>query len=182
MRLLLGALLAMLTYATPGCSSAGHDHDKEKQAQPNNASLETPSVAQSSYGIYVARHYVRYRGGLTPESEIRKLIGDRLRLENGLFEFSGTRITNPKYSIHYYDLPAEGNIPPPEQRVLMRFYGLGAERDVVTVLQVRTPDTGTLLRSFEIISKDELWMGIDGWAVQMVRVDTAEHIVPVSER
>jgi hypothetical protein len=124
---------------------------------------------------------VRYRGSLTSEAKIQKHIGDRLELKKGLFAYSNSRTTSPKYSIQYYDTPTEGDVPSPEQRVLTTFYGLGAERDGVTVLQVRNSDSEAPLR-FEVISKDELWMLIDGWAVQMVREGTTEHIVPVSER
>jgi hypothetical protein len=170
----------MLVSICIGCSAPDETGSQQGTAKAEKG--VRPSV-ESAFGVYAVTDYVRYRGGLTPESWAQAQIGKRVALSKDSCESLLVRIKKPRYDLKLYEPLPEGEVPSGERRLLTDFYGLGAERKGVYELEVHGQgEPEASCDSFEIIDRDTLWTTYDGWALQLKREGTSGLSIPLKDR
>jgi len=141
------ALLGLLALAG-GCISA--------------PAIVCPDLRQADdlYAVYEAVAVEKYRGGLTTRVEAAAFVGQEVQLSAELFRLGDTTITQPRYEIHCYRVPSEGEVSTDRWS---SFFGYGVERRPIEVLEVYAPtDTHPQYRC-EVVGPGELWRLYDGW-------------------
>ena len=166
-----------------GCSCTA-PQSEYPGTSPNSQNVALDSIsAEDLLGRYTVTDYVRYRGGLTPESWAKDQIGQHVVLAKDICQVVTTTIRRPHYATYHYPDFLEGEVPVGERRLLTDFYGLGVERDGVIVLRVfSSTETNSPSLMFEIIDRNVLWITEDGWVLQLRREGCRGTITPVSER
>ncbi|WP_156880603.1 hypothetical protein [Thermomonas fusca] len=153
-------------------------------ARPVPARVETASCKQNGstaeyLGSYEIISVSRYAGSSSPDEQAKERIGKMVVLSAGMFESNWNRasVARPRYRISCYPvLRAEGEIPATRWGGYWSgFYGFGADRDAVAVLEIHAPDdkAGDPAYWYEIAYEDgneQLWHMYDGWLYKMKQV------------
>ena len=171
----LPALFLMSVIVATGCQRAPFWAGTSKG--PSNT---TPLLAgqlnlcpQDMFGTYVVTDCAEYRGSL---NETRKWanaqVGREMIISPDVCMLIESSVAHPLYRVKAFaELPV-GEVPHGERRLLSDFNGFGAERHMVTVLDVfgsRLDKDKDIFDRFEIIDKDTLWFATDGWFFQLRR-------------
>lgn len=187
-----GMVMLVFVLASVGCSaqedsvSAGSGertsasiHASRPEANDDVAASCNPEGDTAGYmGIYEIVSADRYGGSLSSENEARGRIGQKVELLPESFESAWNKasIPNPQYATSCYPVSRE------EGEVAAvhwgghwsNFYGFGADREVVSVLEIHDPnDTGREPGYwYEIVpvnGKVQLWNMYDGWLYKMTK-------------
>ena len=150
--------------------------DRPVPARVEKASCKQNGSTAEYLGSYEIISVSRYAGSSSPDEQAKERIGKTVVLSAEVFEsnWNRTSVARPRYRISCYPvLRAEGEIAATRWGAHWSgFYGFGADRDAVAVLEVHTPDdkAGDPAHWYEIVHEDgneQLWDMYDGWLYKM---------------
>lgn len=191
-----GMVVILFVSASVGCSAQGGsdrmgvdegmpavtegvrvgDHSDLKSGAAASCS---PVESTSGYmGAYEIISVDRYGGSLSSEVEARERIGKKVVLSTDTFDsgWSKVSVSNPRYAISCYPVSREeGEVPAMHWGGhWSNFYGFGADREVVSVLEIHDPNDKSREPEYwyEIVpvnGKVQLWNMYDGWLYKMTK-------------
>ena len=170
-----------------GCSRDGNRPSALGPRQAGTAQHEQRKAVRVDrlFGKYVITDYAWCSVPMHEESDAwaRGHLCQEAAILPEVFAVRGLVVLNPRYEVRDHPGLVEGEVPVGVRRRLSDFYGVGVERDVVTVLEVYEPGAASPRCGVEIIDGNTLWDTWDGpWLFEWRREGTGNSATPLKER